>query len=91
MTKKDIITTVALATGQTKKATEETINATITAIKASILAGDKIQFTGDFTISPKHSKAREGRNPSTGGKLQIEASNGISIKIGKTFKNQLNK
>jgi DNA-binding protein HU-beta len=51
--------------------------------KALADRGGKITLTGFGTFAKVHLKAREGRNPSTGEKMSIQAHNVVKFRPGK--------
>jgi DNA-binding protein HU-beta len=86
ITKSDLIDQVVKSTGATKSSTEATINAMLETIMAEVVKGHDIKLTGFATISKVKRAARNGVNPKTKEKIKIAASNAVSVKVGKTFK-----
>lgn len=54
-------------------------------------AGEEVQLIGFGTFAAKERPARIGRNPQTGGTLEIKASRTPVFKAGKPFKDALNR
>jgi DNA-binding protein HU-beta len=54
--------------------------------KALKKKGGKVTLVGFGTFSKVHRKARQGRNPQTGGKIKIKARNVVKFKPGKALK-----
>ena len=52
--------------------------------------GKKVNFAGFGTFEPRARKAREGRNPKTGEKMQIKASTAAGFSAAKALKEKLN-
>jgi len=73
MSKKEFVDAYAKATGETKKRAEELVNAFLETAEEFLVKGENIQFVGWGTFEVKERAAREGRNPSTGDPIQIEA------------------
>jgi len=74
MNKADLIEAIASKTGQSKKDTKNTLEATLDTIMETLANGDTISLIGFGTFSTIERKARIGRNPSTGEEMEIKAS-----------------
>ena len=83
MSKKEFVDAYAKATGETKKRAEELVNAFLETAEEFLVKGENIQFVGWGTFEVKERAAREGRNPSTGDTIQIEAKKVVKFKVGK--------
>ena len=83
MSKKEFVDAYAKATGETKKRAEELVNAFLETTEESLVKGESIQFVGWGTFEVKERAAREGRNPSTGAPIKIEAKKVDKFKVGK--------
>ena len=83
MSKKEFVDAYAKATGETKKRAEELVNAFLETTEESLVKGESIQFVGWGTFEVKERAAREGRNPSTGASIEIEAKKVVKFKVGK--------
>ena len=83
MSKKEFVDAYAKATGETKKRAEELVNAFLETTEESLVKGESIQFVGWGTFEVKERAAREGRNPSTGKPIKIEAKKVVKFKVGK--------
>ena len=83
MSKKEFVDAYAKATGETKKRAEELVNAFLETTEESLVKGENIQFVGWGTFEVKERAAREGRNPSTGAPINIEAKKVVKFKVGK--------
>ena len=86
ITKSDLVDLVAKSTGHSKVSTEATLNSILETIMAEVVKGNEIRLTGFATISKIKRQARNGVNPKTMEKIKIPASNAVSLKVGKTFK-----
>jgi DNA-binding protein HU-beta len=86
MNKTDLINSVAAATGQTKKATDEAITAILDAITGELARGGKVQLIGFGSFEIKNRPARTGRNPKTKEQIEIAASRAPVFKAGKALK-----
>jgi len=90
MNKSELISAIVEKTGQTKKATEQTLEATFEAIAEELAKGGKVQLVGFGSFEVKHREARTGRNPKTKEPISIPASNAPVFKPGKALKGSLN-
>lgn len=89
MNKAELIEAVAGKMDEPKAAAERAVNTILECIKAGVVADKSVQLVGFGTFQVRHRKAREGRNPQTGETMQIRASNSVSFKPGKGFKDEL--
>lgn len=83
MSKKEFVDAYAKATGETKKRAEELVNQFLDTVEETLLNGDSVQFVGWGTFEVKERAAREGRNPSTGAPIKIDAKKVVKFKVGK--------
>ena len=89
--KKDLAAKIAEATDLSKTASEAAINAIIQTVTSELSKGNDITLVGFGSFSTVKKAAREGRNPSTGEKIQIKASTAAKFKPGKALKEAVNK
>ena len=90
MTKAELVTEVAKATGLNKKASGAAVGAIFEAIESALAKGDKVQLVGFGTFEVTKRAAREGRNPQTGKAMKIKASKAPKFKAGKALKDMIN-
>ncbi|HZZ12162.1 MAG TPA: HU family DNA-binding protein [Paraburkholderia sp.] len=90
MNKQELIDAVAAATGESKAATGQTIDAIVDAVTAAVVGGDTVQLVGFGSFSTGSRAARVGRNPSTGAEIQIAAAKTVKFVAGKAFKEAVN-
>ena len=90
MNKQDLIAKVADGAGLSKSDAGNAVEALLDAIVAAMKSGDDIRLVGFGTFSVTSRAASEGRNPRTGEKIQIPASNQPKFKAGKGLKDSLN-
>lgn len=88
MNKADLIEAVAKTCQLSKKDATNAVNATFTAIKKETKKSG-ISIVGFGSFNPVKRKARTGRNPQTGEKIQIKASKSVRFRPGKAFKSML--
>ncbi|MFM0339330.1 HU family DNA-binding protein [Paraburkholderia fungorum] len=90
MNKQELIDKVAAATGESKAATGQTIDAIVDAVTAAVVRGEMVQLVGFGSFSTGARAARVGRNPSTGVEIQIPAAKTVKFNAGKAFKEAVN-
>lgn len=86
MNKGELIDMVAEKAGASKKQTDLIVSAAVEAIMETVAKGDKVTLVGFGSFEPRDRKAREGRNPKTGDKMQIPATVVPAFSAGKQFK-----
>lgn len=74
MNKQELVDAVAAATGGSKVATAEVIDAVIMAITGELTQGKAVQLIGFGSFSTGGRAARVGRNPATGAEMVIPAA-----------------
>lgn len=90
MNKTELVAAIAEKTELSKKDSEKALKAFIDVVTEELQKGEKIQLVGFGTFEVADRAAREGRNPLTGEKMQIEASKAPKFKAGKALKDMLN-
>ena len=77
-------------TGFTKKDVSQAVDAVFDGIIAGLKANKDARFVGFGSFNLQATPARKGRNPRTGAAIDIPASNRITFKAGKEFKEAVN-
>ena len=90
MNKQELVDAVAAATGESKAATSEAIEAFIASVTDAITKGETVQLIGFGSFSSGARAARVGRNPATGAEIQIPAAKTVKFTAGKAFKDAVN-
>lgn len=72
-----------------KKQVDSVISATIETIMDAVAEGEKVTLVGFGSFESRDRKAREGRNPKTGEKMEIKATRVPAFSAGKLFKEQV--
>ena len=72
-----------------KKDSTKVVDAVLDSIIKLTNEKDKLQLTGFGNFEARERAARDGRNPSTGETIQIEAKRVPAFKAGKTFKDTI--
>ncbi len=89
MNKGELVDEVAAKATVTKKQADAVISATLEAIMEAVSSGDKVTLVGFGSFEPRKRKAREGRNPKTGDKMEIPETTVPAFSAGKLFKEKV--
>ena len=89
MTKQQLIERVAVAAGQSKTDVERMYEALIEQVSGALAAGEKVEMRGIGIFEAKETKARTGRNPSTGESIEIPAGRKAAFRPGKELKDRV--
>ncbi len=90
MNKNDLVATVADLSELSKADAARAVDSVFDAITTSLKGGTEVRLVGFGTFSVARRKASEGRNPRTGEKIHIPASNQPKFKAGKALKESVN-
>jgi len=90
MNKNDLISKVYGSTGLSKNDAASAVDAVFDAITGSLSSGEEVRLVGFGIFSVAKRAATQGRNPRTGEKNQISASNLPKFKAGKGLKSSVN-
>lgn len=82
MNKTELIEKIANSANLSKADAKKALDATVDAIKAALVEGDKVQLIGFGTFSVNERPAREGINPATKEKITISAKKVAKFKAG---------
>ena len=91
LTKKEIISNIAEDSHLTKKDITEIVDSTLTQVFDALSEGKTVDLAGFGKFEITERKAREGFNPLTKEKIQIEASKSVKFKVAKALKEAVNK
>ena len=91
MNKTELVAAIAEKTELSKKEAEKALKAFTEVVTEELAKGEKIQLVGFGTFEVSERAAREGRNPQTGKKIKIAASQAPKFKAGKALKDVVNK
>ncbi len=86
MNKNELTAAVASAAEFTKADAGRAIDAVFDSITHALKKGDDVRLAGFGTFAVVVRKAKEGRNPRTGAKIQIPAGKSPKFKPGKPLK-----
>lgn len=91
MNKAELVSAVSVATAMTKVQAGEVIDAALQVIEKALAKGDDVRISGFGTFSVTQRAAGEARNPRTGEKVKVPASNVPRFKAGLALKEAVNK
>ena len=86
MTKGDLVDAVAAETGMAKTQADAAVSAVLEGIKKGLQQEREVRLVGFGTFEVRTRKARTGRNPQTGERIQIAESTTVGFKPGKALK-----
>lgn len=89
MNKTELINSIALKTGLSKKNSEAALNAFIETVEESLQQGEKVVLVGFGTFEVRERAERKGRNPQTKEEILIPASKAPVFKAGKGLKEKV--
>ena len=90
MTKADLIESIYLKTGFSKKDSAEIVETVFDLIKTTLEDGEKIKIAGFGNFVVKEKPTRRGRNPQTGDEIEISARRILTFKPSQVLKNAIN-
>jgi DNA-binding protein HU-beta len=88
--KNDLVASVATNSGLSKADSTKAVDAVFDSITSSLTGGNEVRLVGFGTFTVTQRRASEGRNPRTGEKIQIPASNQPKFRAGKGLKDAVN-
>jgi len=88
--KNDLVTEVAEKASLSKADAEKAVDAVLDTITSCLKNKDEVRLVGFGTFLVSRRAASEGRNPRTGEKINIPASNQPKFRAGKALKEALN-
>lgn len=89
MNKGELVDKVAEKASVTKKQADAVLTATLDVIVEAVSEGEKVTLVGFGSFERRDRKAREGRNPKTGAKMEIKATRVPAFSAGKLFKDKV--
>lgn len=90
MTKADLVEKVYLQTGFSKKESSAIVEMVFDLIKDTLEQDDKIKIAGFGNFVVKQKNSRRGRNPQTGGEIEITARRILTFKPSQVLKAAIN-
>jgi DNA-binding protein HU-beta len=89
MNKGELVDAVAARADVTKKQADAVLGAVLESIMDSVSRQEKVTLVGFGSFEARERKAREGRNPKTGEKMDIPATWVPAFSAGKQFKDRV--
>lgn len=89
MNKGELVDAIAKRANVAKKTADEVLSATVDVIMEAVADGEKVTLVGFGSFEPRERKAREGRNPKTGEKMEIPANTVPAFSAGKSFRERV--
>lgn len=86
MTKNQLIEKVAKRSNLTKRAASDAVESVLAIIQENLERGEKTVLSGFGTFIVRNRAPRRGRNPQTGGAIQIPGKKLPAFVAGKTIK-----
>ncbi len=91
MTKVDIVEAIYEKVGFSKKDVAKIVESIFDIIKKSLQQEDKIKISGFGNFVIRKKRARRGRNPQTGGDIEISSRRILTFKPSQVLKSALNR
>jgi integration host factor subunit alpha len=91
MTKVDIVEEIYEKVGFSKKEVAKIVEYIFDIIKDTLVKEDKIKISGFGNLVVRKKRSRRGRNPQTGGDIQITARRILTFKPSQVLKAGLNR
>ena len=91
MTKADIVSSVYEKVGFPKKETVRVVETIFDTLKEALERGEKVKISGFGNFVVRNKRARRGRNPQTGGDIEISSRKILTFKPSQFLKNELNR
>lgn len=91
MTKADLIEELSAVSRMSKKSSELVVNTFFDSIVGSLQRGEKIELRGFGSFKLRHRRARVGRNPKTGARVNVPAKVVPYFKPGKDLRDLVNR
>ena len=86
MNKSDLVATVSLETGLSKRVASEAIDAILEAVRRTVGRGEKVSLPGFGTFEKRLRAPRTARNPRTGERVRVPAMPVPVFRPGQDFK-----
>ncbi len=91
MTKAELIDKIAKDAKISKAVATNALTSFIDGVTRALAKGDSVTLVGFGTFSVNRRAARKGRNPQTGGEINIAAAKVPRFKAGKSLKDSVNR
>ncbi len=91
MNKSDLVVSLSKETDLSTRKAQEIVDMVFDTMSSALIAGDRIEVRGFGSFTIRHYEGYEARNPKTGAKTVVEAKKLPFFKVGKDFREGLNK
>ena len=91
MNKSELIVSLARATDLSARKAQEVVDTFFDTMSNALIGGNRIEVRGFGAFSVRNYEGYTGRNPKTGAKTVVEAKRLPFFKMGKDFREGLNK
>jgi DNA-binding protein HU-beta len=86
MSRTDLVTTMAAASGWTKAGADRALRAFLASVRTSLKRGQPVTLVGFGTFSVSRRKPRKGKNPRTGQPMHVAGGRTARFKPSKELK-----
>jgi integration host factor subunit alpha len=90
LTKNDIVETISIRNGFTKKKSIETVKTLLEIIKSTLESGEDVLISGFGKFCVKDKKERKGRNPATGESMMLRPRKVVTFKCSGKLRDRIN-
>ena len=91
MTKADVVSSVYEKVGFSKKEAVGVVETIFDILEEALERGEKVKISGFGNFVVRNKRARRGRNPQTGGDIEISSRKILTFKPSQFLKNELNR
>ena len=90
LTKANIVETICVKNGFSKKQSIETLETLLEIIKQTLESGDDVLVSGFGKFCVRHKKERKGRNPATGEDMMLKPRKVVTFRCSSKLKDKVN-
>ena len=90
LTKAQIVETISIRNGFTKKKSIETVKTLLEIIKSTLESGEDVLISGFGKFCVKGKKERRGRNPATGDSMMLKPRKVVTFKCSGKLRDKMN-
>lgn len=89
ITKADIVETICVKNGFSKKQSIETLESMLEIIKQTLESGEDVLVSGFGKFCVRHKKERKGRNPATGEDMMLTPRKVVTFRCSSKLRDRL--
>ena len=90
LTKANIVETICVKNGFSKKQSIETLETLLEIIKQTLESGEDVLVSGFGKFCIRHKKERKGRNPATGEDMMLRPRKVVTFRCSNKLKDKIN-